>query len=79
MHSKRGLLSVIQTYPMRRMIRRRMLTKDIYGSTYDPPSEAEVRRFIPALAGGREGLRFPVLGGMFHPDAAVRRVTTYVT
>lgn len=73
MHSKRGMLDIIQTFPMKRMIRRRMLTMDIHGSTYEPVSEAEVRRRVPALTGGGPGSRLPVLGGMFHPDAAVNR------
>lgn len=73
MHSKRGMLDIVQTFPRMREIRRRMLTMDIYGSTYQPISVDEVRRRIPALTGGQEGSRLPVLGGMFHPDAAVNR------
>ncbi len=73
MHSKRGMLDIVQTYPMMRMIRRRMLTMDIYGSSYAPVSVAEVRRRVPALTGGGPDARLPVIGGMFHKDAAVNR------
>ena len=73
MHSKRGMLDVIQTYAMKRMVTRRMLTMDIYGSSYEPVSEAQMRRRVPALTGGRAGSRLPVIGGMFHKDAAVNR------
>lgn len=73
MHSKRGMLDIVQTYPKMREIRRRMLTMDIYGSTYHPITVDEVRRRVPALTGGAEGSRLPVIGGMFHPDAAVNR------
>ena len=73
MHSKRGMLDVIQTYPMKRMVTRRMLTMDIYGSTYEQISEAELRRRIPALTGGGPNSRLPVICGMFHKDAAVNR------
>lgn len=73
MHSRRGMLDVIQTYPMKRMIRRRMLAMDIYGSSYEPLSETEVRRRVPALTGGGPDSRLPVIGGMFHKDAAVNR------
>ncbi len=73
MHSKRGMLDVIQTYPMQRMIRRRMLAMDIYGSSYEPLSVDEVRKRIPALTGGGPNARLPVIGGMFHKDAAVNR------
>ena len=73
MHSKRGMMDVVQTYPRMRDIRRRMLAMDIYGSTYEPMSVEDVRRKVPALTGGQEGSRLPLLGGMFHPDAAVNR------
>lgn len=73
MHSKRGMLDVVQTYGKMREIRRRMLTMDIYGSSYEPLSVEEMRRRVPALTGGRKGSRLPILGGMFHKDAAVNR------
>ena len=73
MHSKRGMLDVIQTYPMKRMVTRRMLTMDIYGASYEPISTAELRRRVPVLTGGGDGARLPIIGGMFHKDAAVNR------
>ena len=73
MHSKRGMLDVVQTYSKMREIRHRMLAMDIYGSTYEPLSVDEVRRRVPSLTGGGAGSRLPVLGGYFHPDAAVNR------
>jgi len=73
MYSKRSMIDVVQTYPRLRDIRRRMLTMDIYGSTYQPIDVGELRRRIPALAGGGPGSRLPVIAGMVHPDAAVCR------
>jgi sarcosine oxidase subunit beta len=73
MHSKRTMIDVIQNYPMMRDRRRRQHIMDIYGSTYERISEAEVRRRIPALTGGGPGARLPVIGGMVHTDAAVNR------
>ena len=73
MHSKRTMVDVVQTYPKMRELRRRQLTMDIYGSTYEQISEAEVRRRIPALTGGGPDARLPVIGGMVHTDAGVNR------
>jgi sarcosine oxidase subunit beta len=73
MHSKRTMIDVIQNYPMMRDRRRRQHIMDIYGSTYERISEAEVRRRIPALTGGGPDARLPVIGGMVHTDAAVNR------
>jgi len=73
MHSKRTMIDVIQNYPKLRELRRRQLTMDIYGSTYEQITEAEVRRRIPALTGGGPDARLPVIGGMVHTDAGVNR------
>ena len=65
MHSKRTMIDVVQTYPKLRELRRRQLTMDIYGSTYQPDfgGTDEVRRRIPALTGGGPDARLPVIGG----------------
>ena len=73
MHSKRTMVDVVQTYPKLRELRRRQLTMDIYGSTYEQISEQEVRKRIPALTGGGPDARLPVIGGMVHTDAGVNR------
>ncbi len=73
MHSKRTMIDVVQTYPKMRELRRRQLTMDIYGSTYEQISTKEVRRRIPALTGGGPDARLPVIGGMVHTDAGVNR------
>ena len=73
MHSKRTMIDVVQTYPRMRELRRRQLTMDIYGSTYQQISVAELRRRIPALTGGGPDARLPVIGGMVHTDAGVNR------
>ncbi len=73
MYSKRGMIDVVQTHPKLREIKRRMLIMDIYGSTYEQISVAELRRRIPALTGGGPGSRLPIVAGMVHPDAAVCR------
>ncbi|WP_371169326.1 FAD-dependent oxidoreductase [Aliiroseovarius sp. 2305UL8-7] len=73
MHSKRTMVDVVQTYPKMRELRRRQLTMDIYGSTYEKISEAELRRRIPALTGGGPDARLPIIGGMVHTDAGVNR------
>ena len=73
MHSKRTMIDVVQTYPKMRELRRRQLTMDIYGSTYERISTKEVRRRIPALTGGGPDARLPVIGGMVHTDAGVNR------
>ena len=73
MHSKRGMVDIVQTYPKLREIRRRMLAMDIYGSTYRPITVREVRRRIPALTGGGPESRLPIIAGMLHTDAAVNR------
>ena len=73
MHSKRTMIDVVQTFPKLRELRRRQLTMDIYGSTYEQISEKEVRRRIPPLTGGKAGSRLPIIGGMVHTDAGVNR------
>jgi len=73
MYSKRSMIDVVQTYPKQREIRRRMLTMDIYGSSYEPISVEELRRRIPPLTGGGAESRLPIIGGMVHKDAAVCR------
>lgn len=73
MHSKRTMVDVVQTYPKMRELRRRQLTMDIYGSTYEQISEPELRRRIPALTGGGPDARLPIIGGMVHTDAGVNR------
>ena len=57
MHSKRTMIDVVHNYPKMRELRRRQLTMDIYGSTYEQISTEEVRRRIPALTGGDGLLR----------------------
>ncbi len=73
MHSKRTMVDVVQTYPKMRELRRRQLTMDIHGATYEQISTEELRRRIPALTGGGPDARLPILGGMVHTDAAVNR------
>ena len=73
MHSKRTMVDVVQTYPKMRELRRRQLTMDIYGSTYEQISTDELRRRIPALTGGGPDARLPIIGGMVHTDAGVNR------
>ncbi|MFL2547043.1 MAG: FAD-dependent oxidoreductase [Candidatus Rariloculaceae bacterium] len=73
MYSKRGMIDVVQTYPRLRELRRRMLTMDLHGATYEPIDVAELRRRIPPLTGGGPESRLPILGGMVHSDAAVCR------
>ncbi|MCV6591324.1 MAG: FAD-dependent oxidoreductase [Silicimonas sp.] len=73
MHSKRTMVDVVQTYPKLRELRRRQLTMDIYGSTYEQISVEELRRRIPALTGGGPEARLPVIAGMVHTDAGVNR------
>ncbi|MEM7320638.1 MAG: FAD-dependent oxidoreductase, partial [Pseudomonadota bacterium] len=73
MHSKRTMVDVVQTYPKLRELRRRQLTMDIYGATYEQITEQELRRRIPALTGGGPDARLPVIGGMVHTDAGVNR------
>ena len=73
MHSKRGMVDVIQTYPKLREIKRRMFAMHLHGSTYVPIGVDEIRKRIPALTGGGPESRLPILGGMLHPDAAVNR------
>ena len=73
MHSKRTMVDVIHNYPKMRDLRRRQLTMDIYGSTYEKISTEQVRKLIPALTGGGPNSRLPIIGGMVHKDAGVNR------
>jgi sarcosine oxidase subunit beta len=73
MPSKRGMVDVLQTWGMVRDRRRRRLTMDLHGSTYRPMTVPELRSMVPALTGGGEGSRLPVLGAEFHTDASVNR------
>jgi sarcosine oxidase subunit beta len=73
MFSQRSMIDVVQTYPMLRQIKRRMLTMDIYDSVYQEIDVAELRRRIPALTGGGAESRLPIIAGMVHPTAAVCR------
>jgi sarcosine oxidase subunit beta len=73
MHSKRTMIDVVQTWPRLRQLRRRQLTMDLYGSTYQQISTAELRRRIPALTGGGPDSRLPIICGMVHTDAGVNR------
>ncbi|MDP5218544.1 FAD-dependent oxidoreductase [Ruegeria sp. 2205SS24-7] len=73
MHSKRTMVDVVQTWPKLRELRRRQLVMDIYGSTYEQITTAELRRRIPALTGGGPEARLPVICGMVHTDAGVNR------
>lgn len=73
MHSKRTMVDVVQSYPRMRELRRRQLTMDIYGSTYQQITTEELRRRIPALTGGGPDARLPIIGGMVHTDAGVNR------
>lgn len=73
MHSKRTMVDVVLNYPKMRDLRRRQLTMDIYGSTYEQITVDEVRNIIPALTGGGPQSRLPIIGGMVHKDAGVNR------
>ncbi|MDE2792900.1 MAG: FAD-dependent oxidoreductase [Paracoccaceae bacterium] len=73
MHSRRGMIDVIQTWPRLREIRRRQLAMDLHGSAYKQIGVKELRRRIPALTGGGPDSRLPILAGMVHTDAAVNR------
>lgn len=73
MHSKRGMVDVLQTWGMVRDRRRRRLTMDLHGATYRPVTVPELRRMVPPLTGGGPEARLPILGAAFHPDAAVNR------
>ncbi|MCY3877808.1 MAG: FAD-dependent oxidoreductase [Rhodobacteraceae bacterium] len=73
MHSRRGMIDVINTWPKLREIRRRRMVMDLHGATYRPISVDEIRRRIPLLTGGGPQSRLPILAGMLHPDAAVNR------
>ncbi len=73
MHSRRGMVDVLQTWGMVRDRRRRRLTMDLHGATYRPMSVPELRRMVPPLTGGGPDARLPILGAEFHPDAAVNR------
>lgn len=73
MHSKRTMVDVVQTWPRLRQLRRRQLTMDLHGSTYEQITTEELRRRIPALTGGGPDARPPILCGMVHTDAGVNR------
>ena len=73
MHSKRGMVDVLQTWAMVRDRRRRRLTMDLHGARYRPLSVQDLRRMVPKLTGGGPNARMPILGAEFHPDAAVNR------
>ena len=73
MHSKRGMIDIVQTWPKLRELRRKQLAMDLHGSTYRQIGVDEIRRRIPALTGGGPGSRLPILAGMVHTDAAVNR------
>ncbi len=73
MHSRRGMVDVLQTWGMVRDRRRRRLTMDLHGARYRPLSLPELRRMVPKLTGGGPDSRMPILGAEFHPDAAVNR------
>jgi len=73
MHSKRGMIDVLQTWGTVRDRRRRRLAMDLHGSTYVDIDVAELRRRIPALTGGGPEARLPILGATVHTDAAVNR------
>ncbi len=73
MHSKRGMIDIIQTWSRLREVRRKQLAMDLYGSTYVQIGVEEIRKRIPALTGGGAESRLPILAGMVHPDAGVNR------
>ena len=73
MYSNRSMIDIVQTYPKLREIKRRMLTMDIYGSSYEQISVDEIRRAIPSLTGGGPDARLPIIAGMVHRNAAVCR------
>jgi len=73
MHSKRGMVDVLQTWGMVRDRRRRRLTMDLHGARYRPLSVPDLRRMVPKLTGGGPDARLQILGAEFHPDAAVNR------
>ena len=73
MYSNRSMIDIVQTFPRLRDIKRRMLTMDIYGSSYEQISVNEIRRRIPCLTGGGHDSRLPIIAGMVHSNAAVCR------
>ncbi len=73
MYSNRSMIDIVQTFPRLRDIKRRMLTMDIYGSSYEQISVDEIRRRIPSLTGGGPESRLPIIAGMVHSNAAVCR------
>ncbi len=73
MHTKRGMIDVVQTWPKLRELRRKQLAMDLHGSTYLDLDVDEVRRRIPALTGGGPDSRLPIIAGMLHTDAATNR------
>ena len=73
MHSKRGMIDIIQTWPKLREITRKQQIMRLYGSTYERITVARIKQMVPPLTGGGKGSRLPVLAGMLHTDAAVNR------
>ncbi len=73
MHSKRGMIDVIHTWPKQREIRRRQLAMDLHGATYKPLTVDQIRQMVPLLTGGGPKARLPIIAGMLHPEAAVNR------
>ena len=73
MYSKRSMIDVVQTYPKLREIKRRMLTMDLHGGTYNPISVEELRRRVPALTGGGENESIDVGMGCQHASDLVSR------
>ena len=73
MHSTRSMIDVLQTWGSVRDRRRRQLAMALHGARYDTIDVPELRRRIPALTGGAQGARLPILGAVVHPEAAVNR------
>lgn len=73
MHSRRGMIDVIQTWPRLREITRKQHIMHLYGATYERMTVDRIRELVPPLTGGGPGSRLPILAGMIHTDAAVNR------
>ena len=55
MHSKRGMIDIVQTWPKLRELRRKQLAMDLHGSTYRQIGVEEIRRRIPGVDRRRTG------------------------
>ncbi len=73
MHTRRGMIDVIQSWGMMRDRRRRQHIMDLHGATYRQLTLPDLRRRVPALTGGGADARLPILGAFLHPEAATNR------